>query len=172
MTLHLIKWKDEKGCIQTFRLVDRVSASWRSKFGMILKLTTNQLNVWEDQYRGDANMCWARVMEQWLNGSSEADYPVTWKGLYSMLDDAEFSQIAQELRVAVNGAYASSDIQSDDEEELLDESSNESAEEIVTNDLFTEGFDAGSINTMEVNSSSLDDSCKKYKYRHKHRAPS
>ena len=103
MTLHLIKWKDERGHIQTFRLVDRVSASWRS-FGILLNITTNQLNVWEDQYRGDANMCWARVMEEWLNGSRETDYPVTWEGLYSLLNDAEYSKVAVELRRAVNGA--------------------------------------------------------------------
>ena len=59
--------------MQTFSLVDKVSESWRSQFGMLLRLTINQLNVWEDQYRGDANKCWDRVMEQWLNGSCETD---------------------------------------------------------------------------------------------------
>lgn len=143
--------------MQTFRLVDRVSASWRSKFGMILRLTTNQLNVWEDQYRGDANMCWARVMEHWLSGNSEADYPVTWEGLYSMLDDAEFSQIAEELREAVNQASASSAIYSDDEDELLDDGT---TKEVEASDLSTENLDS-SIDTLEVDPSSLDNSCKK-----------
>lgn len=48
-------------------------------------------------------MCWARVMEQWLNGQREDDYPSTWEGLYMLLNDAEFSVVAEELKVAVDG---------------------------------------------------------------------
>ncbi len=67
------------------------------------------MEVWADQYRGDANMCWARVMEYWLNGSSEgSDYPVTWEGLYLLLNDAEFSEVAEELKMAVDGVSVSS----------------------------------------------------------------
>lgn len=114
MTLHLIKWKDDRGRSHTFRLVDRVSASWRN-FGAILGLGTNQLDRWEDQYRGDSNMCWARVMEEWLNGNSEGDYPVTWEGMYSLLDDAEFSVVTEELRKAVDRVSGSC---STDEEDV------------------------------------------------------
>jgi hypothetical protein len=101
VTLHLIKWIDESGQPQTFRLVDWVSASWKN-FGMILGLGRNQLEKWEDQYRGDANMCWARVMEEWLNGGEGSDYPVTWEGLYTLLSDAQYSEFAEELRNAVD----------------------------------------------------------------------
>lgn len=102
MRLHLIKWKDERGLTQTFRLVDRVSASWKN-FGIILGLTMNQLKRWEDQYRGDSNSCWARVMEFWLSGGSDKDdYPVTWEGLYTLLYDTEYSVVADELKMVVD----------------------------------------------------------------------
>lgn len=122
VTLHLIKWRDARGQTQTFRLVDRVSASWR-RFGMILRLAENQLEKWDDEYRGDANNCWARVMGEWLNQCTE-DYPASWEGLYTLLDDAEFSEVAQELRKAVDGA---SSIFADEDRDPVDSSSDEVA---------------------------------------------
>ena len=104
VTLHLIKWKDKSGKVQTFRLVDRVSASWKD-FGLLLKLEMNVLKAWDDLYRGDANMCWARVMEHWLTHEGDhGDYPPSWEGLYALLNDAEYSVVAEELRKAVDGA--------------------------------------------------------------------
>ena len=110
--------------MQTFRLVDRVSASWR-RFGLILGLTGNQLDVLADQYRGDSNMCWAKVMECWLSGSCKRDdYPVTWEGVYTLLNDAEYSVIAEELRMAVDrastdGAAAGEDNDADDDDDII-----------------------------------------------------
>ena len=147
MTLHLIKWKDKSGQTQTFRLVDRVSASWR-RFGTILRLAENQLEKWEDQYRGDANMCWARVMEEWLNQCSE-DYPASWEGLYTLMDDAEFSQVTEELRKAVDGASAT----------LVDEDSapvDSADEEVVAVDVNSSATD-----TMDSTTTTADDLCKK-----------
>lgn len=129
VTLHLIKWKDERGCPQIFRLVDRVSASWK-EFGVILGLGTNQLEKWEAQYRGDANMCWARVIEEWLNGGIGSDYPVTWEGLYTLLKDAQYSVVAEELKIAVDRLFTSS-ANPDDEEDLFSVDNNSDAVEVA-----------------------------------------
>ena len=47
-------------------------------------------------------MCLLRVIQHWLDGGSESEYPVTWVGLYRLLEDAECAEIAKELRKAVS----------------------------------------------------------------------
>lgn len=113
-SLHLIRWKDRNGNKKTFRLVDRVSARWNT-FGLLLGISQNQLRAWEEQYRGNANMCWTKVMEYWLNGVGKDSYPPTWEGLYMLLEDAEYSQIAEELKRAVDENTAKDDSISADE---------------------------------------------------------
>ena len=41
-------------------------------------------------------------MEHWLTGES-VDYPPTWEGMYTMLEDAELAQVAMSLKEAVEG---------------------------------------------------------------------
>ena len=64
--LNILKWKDEQGQVQTFHLADKVRVQWH-RFGIILGASQNQLDEWEEQYRGNASKCWNRVMEYWLS---------------------------------------------------------------------------------------------------------
>lgn len=93
---------DKHGQKKTFRLVDRVSSRWR-KFGILLGLTMNQLEAWDDQHRGNASICWNKVMEYWLAGDDVDDYPATWEGLYTLLNDCTFSEVAADLKRIVSG---------------------------------------------------------------------
>ena len=70
--------------------------------GTLLDFEVDQLDAWDTQYRVDANMCLLRVIQHWLDGGSESEYPVTWDGFYSLLEDAECAEIAKELRKAVS----------------------------------------------------------------------
>ena len=99
-TLILIKWKDSQGQVQKFRLINRVSAGWRN-FGLILGHDTNLLDGWEDECRNKADRCWCKVMEHWLTEKDEAHYPTTWKGLFTLLEDAEYCEVAIELHNAL-----------------------------------------------------------------------
>ena len=82
--------------------MDEVSAKWRD-FGILLSLDMNQLDGFDYQYRGNPASCCNRVMEHWLSGKGGHDYPPTWKGLYTLLTDANFSSVAAELEKAVTG---------------------------------------------------------------------
>lgn len=48
-------------------------------------------------------------MEYWLNGVGKDRYPPTWEGLYVLLEDAKLSQVAEELKKAVEEKTADSD---------------------------------------------------------------
>ncbi len=99
-SLILLKWTDENGVMQTFRLKDMVSAQWE-EFGTLLGICLNQLTVWKKECPGDIAACWQRVMEHWITGQGSPDYPVTWEGLFTLLEDLGCQAIAQELRSAV-----------------------------------------------------------------------
>ena len=47
-------------------------------------------------------MCLLKVIQHWLDGGGASEYPITWVGLYSLLEDAECAEIAKELRKAVS----------------------------------------------------------------------
>lgn len=81
-------------------MVNEVSANWHD-FGLLLGVGLNQLDAWELQYRGDASKCWNKVMDRWLASGGTRDYPATWEGLYTLLNDTGFVKVAKELNDAV-----------------------------------------------------------------------
>ena len=76
---------------------------------MCLELTVNQLDGWESEYRGAVSRCWNKVMEHWLDeGGVTEDYPATWEGLYTLLEDVQCTQVAEELKNALESASKAS----------------------------------------------------------------
>ena len=51
-------------------------------------------------------MCWTKVMQHWLNGVGKDRYPPTWEGLYMLLEDAEYPQVAEDLKKVVDDSTA------------------------------------------------------------------
>ena len=106
-TLTLLKWRGQDGREHTFRLVDKVCDKWM-EFGLRVKIEHSKLKSWGTQFHLNASRCWCEVMEHWSNtGGRGCDYPVTWDGLYSMLDDLEYCQVARDLKTAVTACSAS-----------------------------------------------------------------
>ena len=97
-TLTLLKWQED-GHNLKFRLIDKVQSKWWN-LGTLLGLT-DLLTSWEKEYQNDASRCWTKVMTHWLNGGGGDDYPPTWEGLYTLLEDVQCVQVAKELREAV-----------------------------------------------------------------------
>lgn len=63
----------------------------------------NKLEEWNEQYRGNTNKYWNKVMDHWLSGEGSCDYPATWEGLYVVLNEVGLGQVARELKTAVVG---------------------------------------------------------------------
>ena len=99
-TLRLIKYTNSSGELCKFRLTDKVCAKWR-KFGLMLNITSNILHGIDSQMRGHSDECFARVMQLWLDGDSRV-YPPTWEGMYQLLEDINLSQVARDLKIAVD----------------------------------------------------------------------
>ena len=101
--LTLMKWRDEMGEVQTFRLVNRVSCKWEI-FGCLLNIPQNMLTAWREEFLNNSARCWLKVMDYWLTGEDISDYPVTWDGLYELLEDVEYYEEAKKLKEAVLAA--------------------------------------------------------------------
>ena len=93
--MNLIKCGKER-----FELVTRVSSRWDS-FGIHLGFPQDQLESWEKEYSRDTAKCWNKVMGQWLNNGGTKDYPATWEGLYELLEDVNYKQVAEDLKEIV-----------------------------------------------------------------------
>ena len=70
---------------------------------MLLGIDINELDSWEHQLQSSSS-CWNKVIDHWLAGGGTAEYPATWEGLYTLLEDAECSQAAKDMEAAVKAA--------------------------------------------------------------------
>ena len=59
------------------------------------------LNTWAREKDGKG--CCDNVFSYWLD-NPPFYYPVTWEGLYELLNDSELSQVATDLKRAVDNA--------------------------------------------------------------------
>ena len=94
-SLNLIKWEGKE-----FRLVDHVSSKWRS-FAILLGIHTNVQESWEEECHWNSKRCWNKVMDHWLTVGGPEDYPNTWEGLYTLLDDVECTEVAKDIKEIV-----------------------------------------------------------------------
>ena len=97
-SMKLIKWKEERFC-----LIDHVSSRWKS-FGLQLEIPYDKLEAWREECLGNASRCCIKVMGHWLAKGGTADYPATWEGLYLLLEDVEFSEVANKLRTIIEAS--------------------------------------------------------------------
>ena len=63
--LKLIKWTDERGEIQRFNLMERLSLHWRD-IGELIGLSFQQLECMASEHRGRHADCCRAVLGSWL----------------------------------------------------------------------------------------------------------
>ena len=73
---------------------------WK-QLGFLLEIPLSTLNSWEQKYLKDSYDCTNAVLNHWMENPPDY-YPITWEGLDRLLDDAELSQVAEELKRALN----------------------------------------------------------------------
>ena len=94
--LTVIKWKNDRGEVKTFKLKNSIKHKWREIGDHVVPWET--LEVWAQEKNAEA--CCKEVLLYWLN-NPPPNYPATWEGLYELLVDSELSQVAANLKQAV-----------------------------------------------------------------------
>ena len=93
--LQLIKYKDEDGVTQKYFLLTEISPNWRAIGGAVgLSFASLDNTATECHYKPVD--CCRSVLGKWLNSPSD-EYPHTWNGLISLLEDCELAQPAELL---------------------------------------------------------------------------
>ena len=95
--LTIIKWKNENGETEAFRLKSSILHKWRDIGNLVVP--RQQLEVWAKK-KDDKESCEA-VLSYWLDNPT-SHYPATWEGLYELLKDSELGQVAADLKQAVD----------------------------------------------------------------------
>ena len=93
--LNCFKYKDTKGEIQRFYIMNKIAAQWR-KIGIALKFETNCLDSIQSTCNHDVEQCCEKMLTQWLGGHVK-QLPITWRTLLEALRDARMNQVADEL---------------------------------------------------------------------------
>jgi hypothetical protein len=75
----------------------------------MLGIAEDNMDKWDNQYSGKVHKCWQKVMKHWLKGAGahSDQYPPTWDGLYTLLRNAKYSKVAEQLEEAVRAVKLS-----------------------------------------------------------------
>ena len=77
----VIKWNDDQGKKQKFRLVDRIKDKWRD-IGRLARIPADELDSLSPH--SATERCTA-VLEKWMRAPPK-DYPGTWEGLMELFE--------------------------------------------------------------------------------------
>ena len=94
---------------QNLRLLQRLAPEWR-RVGQILGLPSAVIQSIENLGSGRSpEDCVFQVFVRWLENApqlpSYSQYPLTWRGLYNLLQDSEHGEAASELKVALSSPF-------------------------------------------------------------------
>ncbi len=97
--LTLLKWTDKSGQPNTLRLRDKMSPHWREA-GELLDLDMERMDGFYTYRLADVRQCCRDVLQDWIRSDS-SDYPATWGGLLTLLDDLQLHACAKSLQAAL-----------------------------------------------------------------------
>ena len=69
----------------------------------MFEISQDKLKVWQGDLE-NSEQCWENVMLHWLDSGGTHDYPATWQGLCTLLNDLKLSKVAEDLMRAVIAA--------------------------------------------------------------------
>lgn len=98
-TLTLLKWRNKQKEQQRFYLIKKVSSKW-SDFGCRFEREENELCDLNDECRENAEK-WRKVMQVWLDNDGAPDYPASWEGVVTVLEDVGYSEVARQLETVL-----------------------------------------------------------------------
>ena len=98
----MIEWRNKQGKKEKFRLKQLICHKWNG-FGCLLEIPLLIIIGWEKKYREDPIENIDAVLSHWLENPTDY-YPITWEGLYHLLEDTELGRLAEDLKLALDNA--------------------------------------------------------------------
>lgn len=79
--------------------MERISPSWRD-IGELIDLSASSLENIATEHRDKPLECCRGVLNRWLE-NPPTDYPITWRGLFQLLEDCKLGQVVSELKIVL-----------------------------------------------------------------------
>ena len=107
--LDLIKWKTTPdGKVMKVRIYEDSAPNWE-KIATRLGLSPARIEIIKSDHLGKKIDCVKAVYGDWLNNASglpyAKKYPLSWPGLIKLLQASELTELAKEVRNAVQSLY-------------------------------------------------------------------
>ena len=101
----LIKWKDENGGERELRIYSKIAHRWR-QIATRLGFELGEIESIRKNYPFDDNDRVTTVLGRWFENarslSNARRHPKSWQGLINLLEDAELSEVAEEIYKALS----------------------------------------------------------------------
>ena len=98
-----MKWKDENGVEKKLRIYSEIAHKWK-QIARLIGLKPGQISAIEQDHRETAS-CVAAVFQRWFEYAGQLpnarDYPKSWQGLISLLDDVQLDEVVKVLKKAL-----------------------------------------------------------------------
>ena len=82
--------------------MDHISHKWRD-IGELLDISHSELESVTVKNHGDPKNCCRDILAKWLDNPPD-EYPMTWQGLFELLEDSRLGQVVSQLRNIVDKA--------------------------------------------------------------------
>ena len=93
---------NKQGKKEKFQLKQLICHKWKC-LGCLFEIPLPMIIGWEKKYCEDPIDSIDAVLSHWLENPTDY-YPITWKGLYRLLEDTELGQVAKDLKLALDHA--------------------------------------------------------------------
>ena len=107
--LGLIKWKDDNGAIKELKIYSKIAHKW-DVIANRLGLEPGQVKSIRSNNYDDHNRV-TDVLSHWFYNArglpNAKNYPKSWDGLINLVNDAELSEVAEELHTALSSTHNS-----------------------------------------------------------------
>ena len=94
-----IKWRNDKGECRKCCLIVSICPKWH-KLGILLGMRGPTLSAFSMKNRENPEQCCNDVIIKWLEDGSP-HYPLTWEGVFELLDDLDETEFISELQNAL-----------------------------------------------------------------------
>ena len=77
-----------------------MSSQWQD-LAALVGLSVGQMDGILRQSFMNSEQCCLRVFDHWIINNGTTDYPITWSGLYELLDDTGHRALAKQMKTAL-----------------------------------------------------------------------
>ena len=86
-----------RGKLHEISVIDKIQNRWREAGIYLLNADHTYLSRVSEENRDDYHRC-KQILAEWIKRKGTREYPSTWDGLRTLLEDLDYEEVAGELQ--------------------------------------------------------------------------